>query len=442
MTEEMQFDVFVSYRREGGEILGRLLYEMLKQKYRVFFDHESLSSGRFDTKLLEIIEGARDVVVILSAGCLARCGNPGDWFMREISHALACNRNIVLLMTEDFHVPTGAELNAYPEEIATLLKYNGHLVSVAYLDSVISKLEHSLTSRPFDGARFTKPDDWRAFAEAMCDERKTAHLPYEIKHRILHNAISGFLDEYNAKIFGSMLDRMSETRGNVRTKYRYEIEIDRGFDFRLLDIAEEKYNELSESLSYSKKFLTGAPDRCFWVSFATNLDELDASLRAESFFFSENLLIEREDIAALALLDAEDKEDFYLSAMRVKININGMVLRPMQVRIDESGIFGQYAIPEELLAASETLDVKIRFRIPQRKGNTYFFASINDPTYSPYIRFTYPEEIFDVTMIPFLNRSVTSRDSKIFEGLRELSIEDEWILPVSGAIFIIEEMKP
>ena len=52
MDTRIKFDVFISYRRDGGEVLGRLLFELLKNEYNVFFDHETLSSGRFDKKLL------------------------------------------------------------------------------------------------------------------------------------------------------------------------------------------------------------------------------------------------------------------------------------------------------------------------------------------------------------------------------------------------------
>ena len=85
MAEQLKFDVFISYRRDGGEVMGRLLFEMLKDNYNVFFDHESLSSGRFDKKILEVIAGCTDVLFVLSKGCLERCCNEDDWFLKEIS---------------------------------------------------------------------------------------------------------------------------------------------------------------------------------------------------------------------------------------------------------------------------------------------------------------------------------------------------------------------
>ena len=108
MAEKLNFDVFISYRRDGGEIMGRLLYEMLNEDYNVFFDHESLSSGRFDEALLRVIEGCTDVLFVLSKGCLERCCNQDDWFLREIECAIENEsksngeKSITLLLLENW----------------------------------------------------------------------------------------------------------------------------------------------------------------------------------------------------------------------------------------------------------------------------------------------------------------------------------------------------
>ena len=442
MAEQLKFDIFISYRRDGGEIMGRLLFEMLKDNYNVFFDHESLSSGRFDKKLLEVIKGCNDVLFILSKGCFDRCNNEGDWFMQEINCAIESDKNILLLMMDGFEMPTGAELASLPEGIQKLVRYHGYDINVTHVDGVLVKLEHALSTQKREKASpLDSVSEWREFARCLAEPKYAALLPEELKAKILRGAIDSFLDEWNGKIFNSILDRMSGAVYNIRTKFRYEIEIDDGFRFRGIDIDEEKYYELSETFSYSKKFLKGAPDKVFWLSFVTNLDELDSALRDENFFFSENLLMDREDVKLLSALSDEEKEEFYLSTMRAKINVNGSVLSPMKVLIDESGVFAKYEMTDELLASSDTFDVKIRFRIPQRDGDGYFFASISEPTYSPFIRFSYPEDLYELTMIPFLNRSVTAKDTKIFDGVRELSVENEWVLPVSGAIFLIKKIK-
>lgn len=439
MKNEASFDVFISYRRENGEIIGRLLYELLKKNYNVFFDHESLSSGRFDKKLLNIIENSNDVIVILTKNCFERCFNSEDWFFKEISCALNNSKNIILLMTEDFYMPSGEELLSYPEEIQNLVKYNGYRISVAYIDSIISKLYSDLkTPKKDTNSSFNSISAWKTFNSLLCEKNFTDTLPEELKLSIIQNAVSSYFDEYNSKIIHSIINNLSNKTYNIRLKFKYEIEINSEFDFKLIDIDPEKYYEMSESLSYTKCFRSGSPSETFWIAFVTNLDELDSSLHDETFFFSENLMINEEDIKRLAEMEDEEKERFFTSVMKVKININGDILRPNKVIIDKSGIFAQY----EAAAFTEKqpiLDVKIRFRIPQRYTNSFFYACISEPTYSPFVRFSYDEDDFNVEMIPFLNRSLSAKDTKIFDGLRELSIENEWIMPISGAIFLINK---
>ncbi len=80
------YDVFISYRRDGGEEAARLIRNSLKERgYRVFLDTESLRSGQFDKELYRVIEEAKDVVVILPPNGLDRCSNEGDWLRLEIA---------------------------------------------------------------------------------------------------------------------------------------------------------------------------------------------------------------------------------------------------------------------------------------------------------------------------------------------------------------------
>ena len=53
----MKYQIFISYRREGGDVLaGRLHERFTRMGYRVFYDIESLRSGDFNRALLEVIE--------------------------------------------------------------------------------------------------------------------------------------------------------------------------------------------------------------------------------------------------------------------------------------------------------------------------------------------------------------------------------------------------
>jgi len=70
-------DVFISYRRKGGSVLAQLIKVSLKARgINVFLDVENLGSGTFDTALAENLSRARNVVLVLSEGCLDRCIDP------------------------------------------------------------------------------------------------------------------------------------------------------------------------------------------------------------------------------------------------------------------------------------------------------------------------------------------------------------------------------
>lgn len=57
------YDVFISYRRDGGSEIGRLLFEALKAHgLKVFFDIKELGSGKFDEKLITYIKGCKNFV--------------------------------------------------------------------------------------------------------------------------------------------------------------------------------------------------------------------------------------------------------------------------------------------------------------------------------------------------------------------------------------------
>ena len=101
-----KYDVFISYRREGGEYLaGRIRDSLVERGYSVFLDVESLRSGRFNDKLLHIIEETPVFVLLCTPHSLDRCMNEGDWVRTELRHALECERLVVPVITNGFEFP-------------------------------------------------------------------------------------------------------------------------------------------------------------------------------------------------------------------------------------------------------------------------------------------------------------------------------------------------
>lgn len=140
----MKYDVFISYRRDGGEYTARILRDKLtEQGYSVFFDVESLRSGDFNAELYNVIENCSDFVLILSPNALDRCANDGDWVKNEIEHAINTNRNIVPVLLRGFEFPDNL-----PDSISALPKYNGIEANSQFFDAFITKLQQFLVSKP------------------------------------------------------------------------------------------------------------------------------------------------------------------------------------------------------------------------------------------------------------------------------------------------------
>ena len=70
--------------------------------YKVFYDIESLSSGKFNAKLLEVIDECNDVLVILPPNSLERCVNEDDWLRLEVAYAIRQGKNIIPIMMKGF----------------------------------------------------------------------------------------------------------------------------------------------------------------------------------------------------------------------------------------------------------------------------------------------------------------------------------------------------
>lgn len=91
-----KYDIFISYRRDGGTEHARILQLLLSQHgYNTFLDFDELHDGRFDDKIYEAIECAPVFLVLLSKDSMRRCANNNDWVCREIRHAIEHNKKII-----------------------------------------------------------------------------------------------------------------------------------------------------------------------------------------------------------------------------------------------------------------------------------------------------------------------------------------------------------
>jgi hypothetical protein len=142
--KEHKYDIFISYRREGSYETAKLLAERLKAEgYNVFFDIESLKSGKFNTQLYSVIEQCRDFILVLPENGLDRCFDKNDWLRLEILHALENNKNIIPVLLRGFEYPS-----SYPEGIGDLSAYQAVKAnSFEYFDAAYDRIKSYLKSK-------------------------------------------------------------------------------------------------------------------------------------------------------------------------------------------------------------------------------------------------------------------------------------------------------
>jgi hypothetical protein len=132
----MGYQVFVSYRRDGGEALACLISERLKQRgYETFYDVQSLRSGKFNEEIFRVIDMCTDVVVVLPQNGLDRCKNEQDWVRKEIAYSIKANKNIIPVMMRNFEFP-----QELPHDIVDLRNFNGISANMEYFDAAFTKL--------------------------------------------------------------------------------------------------------------------------------------------------------------------------------------------------------------------------------------------------------------------------------------------------------------
>lgn len=140
-----EYDIFFSYRREGGSDAARGLQQALKDDYRIFLDVDRMPSGHFDSALLRSIESSPNFVVFLSPGSLDRCRHSDDWLRKEIGHAIATERNIVPVTLPGFAFPDPKTL---PPDIADVARHNAVEYSHRYFYAMVEKMrEHLVKAR-------------------------------------------------------------------------------------------------------------------------------------------------------------------------------------------------------------------------------------------------------------------------------------------------------
>ena len=140
--ERTNYDIFISYRRDGGGATAGRINDMLTADgYTVSYDVDTLREGRFDEQLLERIEQCQDFILVVDKNCFARTIDPAtnpqeDWLRQELSYALQLKKNVIPVLLSGANFP-----NSLPEDIESVCLSNGPKCVHEYFDSFYTKLK-------------------------------------------------------------------------------------------------------------------------------------------------------------------------------------------------------------------------------------------------------------------------------------------------------------
>lgn len=144
MKEKTRFDVFVSYRRTSYDTANLIAEKLRHAGYSVFFDIDTLTAGKFNEQLLEVIRGCKDFILVLPEGALDRCSDPQDWIRREVTCAIESHKNIIPVMLDGFAWP-----QPMPIGMEELLLYQAITATQhEYFDMAMERLQGYLKSTP------------------------------------------------------------------------------------------------------------------------------------------------------------------------------------------------------------------------------------------------------------------------------------------------------
>ena len=146
--ERIENSVFISYRRTNTPWALAIYQALQAQGYDAFLDFTGIASGDFERVIIQNIRARAHFVVLLTPSALERCGEPGDWFRREIETAIDCKRNIVPIMLEAFDFNSPAIARELTGKLEVLKHYNGLEVPVRYFNYAMKELHERFLSVP------------------------------------------------------------------------------------------------------------------------------------------------------------------------------------------------------------------------------------------------------------------------------------------------------
>jgi len=142
--------IFISYRRKDISWALAVYQYLTSQKYDVFFDFSSLSSGDFEQIIVSNIRARAHFILVLTPTALDRCSQPGDWLRREIETAVDEKRNIIPLLFDGFNFGSPSIIEKLTGKLDAIPRYNALDIPSGYFMEAMERLRHRYLNIPLE----------------------------------------------------------------------------------------------------------------------------------------------------------------------------------------------------------------------------------------------------------------------------------------------------
>lgn len=226
-----------------------------------------------------------------------------------------------------------------------------------------------------------------------------------------------------------------ESRFNFRKNFQYFIDVSDYPDDEIFK--SDAYLRVSEELHYIKQLAASVSfEQTFKIGMFIENEMLDRHLRKNEYLMREALNIHPCEMKKLLQLAPDMQKKYILNTLKVRAYVNNISCDVTDARITANGI--EVSFHSSHITNEKEYKIDITFCMPQSKEHTSFWVSIPEPTYSPTIRFSFPQNM-QATMFPFFNDLEDAVVEQAQRGLGScnISISEKWIYPVSGAVFFL-----
>lgn len=237
----------------------------------------------------------------------------------------------------------------------------------------------------------------------------------------------------------------------IRLSYDYKFEVYKKLpsSYDWLKKSDDYYciqEILGYRVRYKAKSAKRIKDNKAYVGFLFNNKNLDSAFREmstdlnfNSCIFRENLDINAEDIEYLHNLSSDELRNVFFETFKFDFQVNQYKGELKEVQINSIGILARFEV--QCSGEEDENNIRIIFHMPKKYGSI-LQASIVDPTKAPKITVSYSYEEFNVDMYPYLSKGIESSYEVAHEqknGIYDISLNTEWIYPISGIVFTIEK---